>query len=151
VARVGKIAAFKFDSARKEMDLIEKAGRADFDGLTLEWRVEKTRGPGFRRKPNVEYFDADKVGGRICLRHWQPGDRFRPIGSMGPQKLQDLFTNQKIPRAQRRQRVVATTSRGDLFWVEGLRISDAFKLEKTTTRRLTWRWRAISIARTKAQ
>ena len=54
-----------------------------------------------------EFFDADKVGGKITLRHWRPGDRFQPIGLKSPVKLQDLFTNRKIPRARRRELMVA--------------------------------------------
>jgi tRNA(Ile)-lysidine synthase len=138
--RLGKIAAFEFDPARKEIVLTNQPGRAVFGGLTLEWRIEKTRGAKFAPKPNAEYFDADKVGGRVCLRHWQPGDRFQPIGEAAGRKLQDLFTNLKVPRLQRHGRVVAATSRGELFWVEGLRMSEGFKLEAGTVRRLTWQW-----------
>ena len=46
-------------------------------------------------------FDADKVGSHVVLRHWQPGDRFQPIGMSKPVKLQDLFTNAKVPRERR--------------------------------------------------
>jgi hypothetical protein len=55
-------------------------------------------------------------------------------------KLQDLFTNAKISRPQRHQLVVATARSGELFWVEGLRISERFKLDKGTVRRLKWQW-----------
>ena len=92
------------------------------------------------RRPNTEYFDADKVGARICLRHWQPGDRFHLIGGAAAAKLQDIFTNLKVPPAERRCRVLAATAQGDIFWVEGLRIGEGFKLDKKTVRRLTWRW-----------
>jgi tRNA(Ile)-lysidine synthase len=88
-----------------------------------------------------EYFDADQIGSKVWLRHWQPGDRFHPIGMSSSVKLQDLLTNQKIPPARRRELVVATTATSEIFWVEGLRISDGFKLDKTTSRRLRWCWR----------
>ena len=88
----------------------------------------------------MEYFDADKVGSRVLVRHWRPGDRFQPIGLGAQVKLQDLFTNEKIPRPVRHQLVVATTASGDLFWVEGLRIAERFKLDKQTLRRLKWQW-----------
>jgi len=32
------------------------------------------------------------------------------------------------------------TARGRLFWVEGLRMAEDFKLDPTTVRRLKWRW-----------
>jgi hypothetical protein len=57
-----------------------------------------------------------------------------------PVKLQDLFVNAKIPRAHRRRLLVATTAAGDIFWVEGLRIGERFKLEAKTRRTLRWMW-----------
>jgi tRNA(Ile)-lysidine synthase len=92
------------------------------------------------RRPNEEHFDAGKVGAAVCLRHWQPGDRFHQIGAAAPAKLQDIFTNLKVPRSERRRRVLAATRQGEIFWVEGLRIGEGFKLDKTTVRRLDWRW-----------
>jgi hypothetical protein len=56
-------------------------------------------------------------------------------------KLQDWFTNLKIPAARRRELVLAETAKGEIFWVEGLRISERFKLTKSTRRRLIWLWR----------
>jgi hypothetical protein len=64
-----------------------------------------------------------------------------PIGLKRAVKLQDLFTNQKIPRPLRHQLVVAATARGEIFWVEGLRISERFKLRSETSLRLRWSWR----------
>jgi tRNA(Ile)-lysidine synthase len=92
---------------------------------------------------NSEHFDADKVGHAIGLRHWRPGDRFQPIGMAGGVKLQDLFTNRKIPRAERLGLVVATTAGGELFWVEGLRLAERFKLDKNTVRGLKWCWERL--------
>jgi tRNA(Ile)-lysidine synthase len=139
--RLQETAEIAFDSARGEIVLTKDAGRAGFGGLELSWKITKTRGNDFAPEPNVEYFDAAKVGTNICLRHWRPGDRFQPIGTKSARKLQDLFTNMKVPRAQRHQRVVAVTAQGKLFWVEGLRMAEGFKLEPTTARRLKWEWR----------
>ena len=58
-------------------------------------------------------------------------------------KLQDLFTNRKVPRDRRRQLVVAATAGGEVFWVEGLRISERFKLTKQTIRCLQWQWERL--------
>jgi tRNA(Ile)-lysidine synthase len=92
------------------------------------------------RKSGTEYFDAERVGLRIILRHWRKGDRFQPIGTPTALKLQDLFVNQKVPRALRHKLVVAESAKG-IFWVEGMRISERFQLTKATKRRLQWRWR----------
>ena len=57
-----------------------------------------------------------------------------------PQKLQDIFTNLKVPRSERLRRVVATTQGGVIWWVEGLRIGELFKLRPETRARLKWSW-----------
>jgi tRNA(Ile)-lysidine synthase len=140
--RPHKIEALEFDSARLSMKLTEGKGEVEFGGLVLAWEIIEGPASGLApgREPNVEYFDADKIGGAVCLRHWQPGDRFQPIGMKSAQKLQDLFTDLKVPRGQRRRRIVAATSQDELFWVEGLRMAERFKLEPKTVRRLKWRW-----------
>ena len=94
------------------------------------------------RRTGREFFDADKVGGQITLRHWRAGDRFQPIGLKSAVKLQDLFTNQKIPRARAGiDLVVAEAANGKIFWVQDLRMAEPFKLTPETKRRLVWRWR----------
>jgi tRNA(Ile)-lysidine synthase len=120
-------------------------GKRDLGKACLRWRVENRRGNRTKPSPTarglLECFDAEKLGERIILRHWRPGDRFRPIGMAEAVKLQDLFTNAKIPRNQRHTLLLATTEQGDIFWVEGLRISEQFKLTPDTRRRLFWQWR----------
>jgi tRNA(Ile)-lysidine synthase len=130
-----------FNANETVVKLAGRAGEVTFDGVRVRWRfnaVEKFKRPAAR--PACESFDADKVGGRITLRHWRPGDRFQPIGLRSSVKLQDLFTNRKIPRARRRELMVAAAENGEIFWVEGLRISENFNLTPQTKRRLTWRW-----------
>lgn len=116
-------------------------GRKTFHGLKLTWRVV----PGQQRpRPGetmAEAFDADLVGPEICMRHWRAGDHFEPIGLGGSAKLQDLFTNLKVPREERHRRVLATTAGGRIFWVEGLRIAEWARLTPETRRTLKWQWR----------
>lgn len=110
-------------------------------GVRFWWRIESKNGT--RRSKTAsrcEFFDADRVGSPIFLRHWRPGDRFQPIGMPHTIKLQDFFTNQKVPRRRRHELVVATTADGEVVWVEGMRISERFKLTKSTIRRLQWEW-----------
>jgi tRNA(Ile)-lysidine synthase len=137
---VRKTESPEFDSARMEVDLSQGLGQIKFAPLVLSWEIIEATGIEFDRKPNQECFDADKVGAKVLLRHWQRGDRFQPIGTRSPRKLQDLFTDLKVPRDQRHQKVVALTDQGELFWVEGLRIAEGFKLRAETMKRLKWKW-----------
>jgi tRNA(Ile)-lysidine synthase len=127
-----------------ELSVALKGGRGEivFHDVRFRWRVEASNGVQRRsRAAGCESFDADKIGPEIRLRHWRAGDRFQPIGMSSPVKLQDWFTNQKIPRERRRELVLAATAAGEIFWVEGLRISEKFKLVPQTIRCLIWRWR----------
>lgn len=130
-----------FDPTRREMALRGRCGGLEFGGLALRWRIEAR--PGCARveaREGRECFDADRVGRQVILRHWQAGDRFWPIGARGPVKLQDLFTNAQVPRGERRRRVVAATADGTVFWVEGLRMAEPFKIEQNSRRWLIWQW-----------
>jgi tRNA(Ile)-lysidine synthase len=130
-----------FNTNELQVNLRDRAGDAEFGGAVLNWRMQTNKKNRPPQKPGREFVDADKVGDKILLRHWQPGDRFQPIGLKMGAKLQDLFTNAKIPRDRRRHLIVATVDGGEIFWVEGLRISENFKLTAKTGRQLVWQWR----------
>jgi len=140
----------EFNSGELKLKFSGRATRAEFGGRKFYWQImanEKFQLPkkkftGGTPVPlqQTEFFDADKIGGEITLRHWRAGDRFQPIGLKSPVKLQDLFVNAKIPAVRRRELVLATTARGEIFWVEGLRIGGQFKLLPETRRKLVWNW-----------
>ena len=132
----------QFNVTELAVELNPAGGTATFAGASFSWAFEPVaRGEARpRAAPGCEYLDAELVGARVRLRHWRAGDRFRPFGMTQAVKLQDAFVNVKIPREQRHRLVVAATADDRIFWVEGLRISEQFKLDKSTTRRLKWRW-----------
>ena len=131
-----------FDEGEINLNLTEP-GEVNFGGRKVGWSFQNKKGDAFRKGMNCEVLDANKVGSEISLRHWKPGDRFQPIGMKTPVKLQNLFTNLKIPRQKRHGLIVAITAKGELFWVEGLRISERFKLDKGSHRRLKWIWQCV--------
>jgi tRNA(Ile)-lysidine synthase len=132
-----------FGSAQARLSLESPAGTGEFAGLRLGWR-RRARRPGrpprITPRPGREWLDADQVGPVVVLRHWRPGDRFQPLGLPAPAKLQDLFTNAKIPRAERHRRVVAVRTDGTIFWVEGLRPGEVVRVVSATRHVLEWRW-----------
>ncbi len=134
----------KFIADELKLNLSGRAGRVEFGGLDFCWTLKKFDGSRGRSPHQTEFFDADKIGGEIILRHWRAGDRFWPIGLKSAVKLQDLFVNAKIPAARRRNLVLAATAGGEIFWVEGLRISEKFKLTPETKRQLVWNWSKIA-------
>jgi tRNA(Ile)-lysidine synthase len=142
VVRLQAARAEDFKASALDVELKGREGEVEFGGARISWRIEafKAFGPP-RPGAGRESFDADRVGSLVRLRHWQPGDRFQPIGMASPIKLQDFFTNHKVARDRRRRLLVAATAKGEVFWVEGMRISERFKLTKATIRRLQWRWK----------
>jgi tRNA(Ile)-lysidine synthase len=131
-----KIAADAFNT--DELKLSGRAGRGEFGGLEFRWTLKKHSGARRHASRPAEFFDAGKIGGEVILRHWRAGDRFQPIGLSSPAKLQDLFVNAKIPAARRRELVVAVAADGEIFWVEGLRIGEKFKLTPATQNCFCW-------------
>jgi len=135
-----------FQAGAMRIHLAGGAGEMAFDKARISWKIRKRASGTFRapmREVNNERFDADKLGRDIVLRYWQPGDRFQPIGMARAVKLQDLFTNQKISRAARTGVMVGTAVDGEVFWVEGMRIGERFKLDKDTRYELNWRWKRL--------
>ena len=136
----------KFNKNELKFNLSGRAGRVVFGGRKFRWQIQPQK--KFRRPPQKdgwEMFDADKIGGEIVLRHWRAGDRFQPIGLNSAIKLQDLFVNARIPAARRRALVLAATAAGEIFWVEGLRMGEKFKLTAATRRKWVWNWSPLKL------
>ena len=129
----------RFCSGEALVTLGARAGRTACESAVLMWHF--TPGPTLPPpRAHTEFFDADTVGAHLVLRHWRAGDRFQPIGLKQPVKLQDFFTNQKIPRERRHELLLAVAANGEIFWVEGARIGERFKVTPSTRRILEWNW-----------
>jgi len=114
---------------------------SQFCGATLRCRMGTDKLP--MSGLGVECFDADRVGSSVMLRHWRAGDCFQPIGLGSSTKLQDLFTNAKVPAAEKHRRIIACATNGEIFWVQGLRIGEMAKIRPDTQRFLEWRWMPV--------
>jgi tRNA(Ile)-lysidine synthetase-like protein len=132
-----------FNTEQVAISIGDTSGQAQFNGLKLRWQTAPKSAVAPGRPPSLpqcEWFDSERVGDSVILRHWRPGDRFHPIGMSNPIKLQDFFTNQRVPREKRRRLIVAATADGEIFWVEGVRIGEHFRLDGNTRRVLRWDW-----------
>ncbi|HMA61556.1 MAG TPA: tRNA lysidine(34) synthetase TilS, partial [bacterium] len=81
---------------------------------------------------NVEFIDRDKIDGKIVLRHWQSGDKFRPVNFGHTKKLSDLFINEKIGKFRKHYLPILIDD-NNIIWVCGLRLSDRYKIDKNTS------------------
>ena len=106
------------------------------DGETVEfegggWRLSMRLGTSLAVQdsevPQGRRFTAslkrDVLGEEVTLRTRRPGDRFQPSGMTGTKKLQDFFTDAKIPRNQRDDVPLLVCERG-IAWVVGHRVAD---------------------------
>ena len=65
----------------------------------------------------------DVLGETVTVRSRRPGDRFQPSGMTGTKKLQDFFTDAKVPREQRDSIPLLVCERG-IAWVVGHRVAE---------------------------
>lgn len=79
------------------------------------------------------YLDADAAGDALTVRAWRPGDRFRPLGMVHEKKLQDFFSDAKVPR-ELRSRLPLVFGRDHLLWVAGMRIDNRARVTPQTRR-----------------
>ena len=94
------------------------------------WRNDHGKGVGIL--PAEASFDADQVGDSpIEVRGYQPGDRMAPLGMEGRRKLQDILTDQKVPRAER-NRIPVITCRNEIIWLPGYRTARGWEVQETS-------------------
>lgn len=80
--------------------------------------------------------DADRISQPLTVRSWSPGDRFQPCGMHGhSKKLQDFFTDLKIPRSVR-SRIPLVVAPEGIVWVVGFRQDQRWLPTAATKRRL---------------
>ena len=72
----------------------------------------------------------------LVVRRWVPGDRYLPLGSPGRQKIQDLFTNRKVPRMERSQLPIVCLPEGEIAWCPMLPPAEALRIRPKTDRAL---------------
>ena len=76
--------------------------------------------------------DADLFTPELRIRSWMPGDVFCPKGLGGRRKkLQDFFSDIKLPRSQRDKVPLLVAPEG-ILWVGGLREDERFQPSSST-------------------
>jgi tRNA(Ile)-lysidine synthase len=94
------------------------------------------------RETKWVYTDLERLRLPLQVRFPQPGDRFHPLGAPGQKKLQDFFTDSKLPRADR-PFIPLVVSGTDVAWVVGYRIAEPFKVRAETRRVLRLRCETV--------
>jgi len=76
-------------------------------------------------------FDLTAVTFPLKVRNFKHGDRFKPLGMAGSQKVKTFFINHKVPRSKR-LRCPILLSGGRIIWLGGYRIDDSAKVTEKT-------------------
>lgn len=105
---------------------IQSPGKWSFPELEVEISLVKTQSLE-ENDESVAFFDPGLVKFPIEVRSFKTGDRFSPLGMQSTKKLQDYFTDIKLPKFLR-SRVPIFISDGQIMWTGGIRIDDRFKV-----------------------
>jgi tRNA(Ile)-lysidine synthase len=103
-------------------------GRIAIPELGLE--AEAGFHPGAPRPGGVDagqwsaFFDINAVSFPLIIRSAVPGDRFRPAGAGGRQKVAKFFIDHKVPRSLRPNYPVVESG-GRIIWLVGQRLAEA--------------------------
>jgi tRNA(Ile)-lysidine synthase len=132
---VAEYGALRFDRGADEPEprpdaaWLQVPGSAAFGDWRLEARVvniAKAAGGGYLPSRGDALLSPGSVGERLTVRAWRHGDRMRPSGLEGTKTLQDLFTDNKVPREER-ERVPVIEADGEIAWVAGLAVGEQFR------------------------
>lgn len=83
-------------------------------------------------EPQLAQLDYDLLKFPLIMRSWNHGDFFQPLGLMIQKKLSDFFIEQKISRNHKKDIAILENGNGDIIWIAGLRISEAYKISPNT-------------------
>jgi len=102
------------------------------------------KGRGFSRRPDEICLSAAAVGDRdLIFRSWRPGDRMKPLGMTGSKKISDIFTDLKIPRAERNARIIVECG-GQIAALSGWRVARDFAVEAPRSPSIRIQWKPKS-------
>lgn len=100
---------------------LDPPARAELpDGSAIHAEVFENHGPtgqvdsGYN--VNVGCLQWNRVSGRLEVRNWRPGDRYRPVGYSGETKVKTLFQEARVPLWERRHWPVLTSGE-EIVWV----------------------------------
>lgn len=88
----------------------------------------------YKNGPSSKVFlDYGKILSPIRARSWKEGDRFYPLGTGGSKKLQDFFTDSKVP-VNKRKNIPVFCDREKIIWIGNMRIDNRVRITTKTSK-----------------
>jgi tRNA(Ile)-lysidine synthase len=81
-------------------------------------------------------FDMDRLSLPLTVRPVLPGDRFKPLGAAGTQKIKKFFIDHKVSRHVRATTAVLADQQR-IIWLVGQRIDDHVRVTPKTSKILS--------------
>lgn len=115
--------------------IIEIGGETQLSGFSMTIRSQLLDFVGdYRSSPaSKAFFDYGKILSPIRVRSWKEGDRFYPLGTGGSKKLQDFFTDSKVP-INKRNNIPVFYDRKKIIWIGNMRIDDRVRITAKTSK-----------------
>jgi len=112
---------------------LELPGAVEFGSWAVSVTVEPAAAPLLADAGGaVGMLDADLLGGGpLTVRAWRAGDRMRPLGLGGTKTLADLFTDRRIPRAQRASLPILLSD-AEIAWIPSVATAERFRVRPDT-------------------
>ena len=110
---------------------INKIGEYDLGTHKLKLTEVPRKLVEFSKETNIEYIDSELIPSFLQLRNWEIGDVFQPLGMEGHMKVNDFLANIKVPILEK-QNVVLLTTKTDIIWVVGKRLSNKYKISQSS-------------------
>jgi tRNA(Ile)-lysidine synthase len=88
----------------------------------------------------VAFFDMSTIQFPLMVRNFRHGDRFRPLGLGGTQKVKKFFIDRKVPRRER-SRIPLVVCGDHIVWIAGQRLDDRVRITSSTRSVLRAEWR----------
>jgi tRNA(Ile)-lysidine synthase len=124
---------------------LEVPGRTSIPGGDMSASVitlEEAKGEYREANDYTAFFDFEKTGDVLTVRHRLEGDRFQPLGMASPKKLNTFMIDARIPRAWRGH-IPIVTAPGQIIWVTGWRIDERVKVTDKTRKVLRLEFKRV--------
>jgi len=108
------------------LEIPGEAGFGEWEIYARKERVAQAAGGGFLPARGDALLSPGALEPPLTIRAWRHGDRMRPAGLDGSKTLQDVFTDNKVPREER-ERIPVVECGGEIVWVAGLAVGENFR------------------------